>query len=521
MDILIIEDEQDILNGMKEAVQQLDERIDRVFAVDNAEIAIELIREHRPQIIVTDIVLPQMTGLDLMEQMQEKDYHPKIIVVSGYSNFSYAQRSIKLGAVDYMLKPFERQEFMRKIQSLIDLIYEEQELLSHMKQDSGSSLLGTRTLRDKFILGLCTNSSPLNENMVHRLKFFDIEWLADSTYSIIAIDRIEQAKEPLTEKEFELKVFAIGNVVEEVLQACQPFVLFRNIHHQWIVIMDSDAIDEMTEAIISAIRKYQYIEVCIGISNPMNAFQSIAKAYEQAIQAMKLAHVNKQGHKLSFSDIEGLTVASGHKSDVELMAEYVYMDQPKLIEEAVIAVLHTLTLTVGTNDRQALSQRCMEWVIQVHAALADKLRIKQHQISIQVWVDIDLCEDYEQLKTFLIHYFMELSQQITAAPMNPIIEKGTSYLKSNYASNITLQGLATELSVHPVWLSQLFKRETKVTFSQYLTELRMEEAKRLLQESNLKIYEIAEQVGYTDLQHFGQVFKKKTGATPKEFRQRL
>lgn len=517
MDILIIEDERDILNGMKEAVQRLDDRIRRVFAVDNAEIALELIQEHRPDIIVTDIVLPHMTGLDLMEQIMNKEYLPKIVVISGYSNFTYAQRSIKLGAVDYMLKPFARQEFIKKIQSLIEVVAEEKEL-NNLKLDS-SSRIGTKTLRDKFILGLCTNPTPLNENTVHRLKFFGMEWLASISYSVIAIDRIDP-KRPLTEKEIELKVFAVGNVVEEILQRYPPSVLFRNIHHQWIIITACSQLDEMTDALTSAIKKYQYMEVSVGISNRLSSFQALATAYDQSIQAMKLAHVNKKDHKLLFSEIEGITDKSSDLNVYEAMAEYVYMDQPERIESAVVAMLHALTVSMGANNHQALSQRCVEWVVHVHTALADKLKLKLDQVSIQMWVDIDKCEDYEQLKHYLIQYFIGLSHQITAAPMNPIIEKAMSFMQANYAKNITLQSLATELSVHPVWLSQLFKRETKVTFSQYLTDLRMEESKRLMWESNLKIYEIAERVGYTDLQHFGQVFKKRTGMTPKEYRQR-
>lgn len=520
MEILIIEDEFDILNGMKEAVQRLSNRIRHVYAVGSAEIALEIIEEHNPEIIVTDIVLPQMTGLDLMEQIRDNDYNPKIVVISGYSNFQYAQRSIKLGAVDYMLKPFAQQEFIQKMKSVIDMI-EEEEALGKLIRQSSNLAVGTRTLRDKFFLGLCMNPVPLNENTVHRLKFFDMEWLSGSSYSIIAIDRIEQAKLQLTEKEIELKVFAVGNVVEEILQRYQPSVLVRNIHHQWIIVTACDQTDEMADALSAAILKYQYIDVIVGISDRMNAFQAIARAYEQALKAMKLAHINKQGHKLRFAEIANVAEESGHRTEYEQMADYVYMDQPERIESAVTIVLHGLAVAAGSNNRQALSQQCVEWIIHIHSTLSDKLKIKLNQISIQLWVEIEQCGDFGQLRAYMINYFQELSRQITAAPMNPIVEKAILILNAHYAKQITLQCLAAELSVHPVWLSQLFKRETKVTFSHYLTDLRMTEAARLLRESAMKIYEIAEKVGYSDLQHFGQVFKKNMGTTPKEYRQGL
>lgn len=518
MDILIIEDETDILNGMEESVRQLDERIGRVFAVGSSEAALEIIEAHRPEIIVTDIVLPQMTGLDLMEQIMDGTYHPKVIVISGFSNFSYAQRSIKLGAVDYMLKPFAKKEFTNKILSVMDTIQDENEMNKAVKQDP-SSLLGTKTLRDKYISGLCTNPVPLNENTMHRLKFFDMEWLAGGPYSIIALDRVDTSKQPLTEKEMELQVFAIGNVVEEILLQFPPSLPFRNINHQWIIITAHPDVDGLTSAISEAILRYQYMKVCIGISHRMNAFQAIAVAYEEAVQAMKLARVDKQGHILYYSDHPSLADKKNKGNDYEQMAQYVYLNQAEQMEAEIIAVLDTLTVSVGANNRQALVQSCVDWIVNVHAALSEQSKQKLEPITIQLWVDLDQCESYGQLKAYLVRHFAELTLQLNASPLNPIIEKALAYIKAHYAANLTLQGVATELAVHPVWLSQLFKRETHVTFSHYLTDLRMEEAKRLLRETHLKIYEIAERVGYTDLQHFGQVFKKRSGTTPKEYRQ--
>ncbi|QNK57009.1 response regulator [Paenibacillus sp. PAMC21692] len=518
MDILIIEDETDILNGMQESVSGLDKRIDRVFAVGTSEAALEIIEEHHPDIIVTDIVLPQMTGLDLMEQIMDGSYHPKVIVISGFSNFSYAQRSIKLGAVDYMLKPFAKQEFTDKILSVIDSIYDERELNKVVKQDP-NSLLGTKTLRDKYILGLCTNPVPLNENTMHRLKFFDMEWLAGGAYSIIALDRVETSKQPLTENEIELNTFAIGNVVEEILLQFPPSLPFRNIHHQWVIITANHDLEGMTTAISEALLRYQYIKICIGISNRMNAFQAIAIAYEEAVQAMKLARVDKQGHILYYSDNPSIADQKNRGNDYEQMAQYVYLKQAGQMEAEIGIALDSLTVSVGSNNRQALVQACVDWIVNVHAAITDQLKQKLEPITIQLWVDLDQCDSYGEIKAYMVRHFAELSLQLNSSPLNPIIEKAVEYMTTHYATNLTLQGVATELAVHPVWLSQLFKRETHVTFSHYLTDLRVEEAKRLLRETHLKIYEIAERVGYTDLQHFGQVFKKRSGTTPKEYRQ--
>jgi two-component system response regulator YesN len=91
-------------------------------------------------------------------------------------------------------------------------------------------------------------------------------------------------------------------------------------------------------------------------------------------------------------------------------------------------------------------------------------------------------------------------------------------ISARFKEDLTLQIVADELSLHPVWLSQIIKKETGQTYLDHLTERRIERARELLRDTNLKIYEIAEQVGYHDLQHFGQIFKRRSGQTPKEYR---
>ncbi|HZG75027.1 MAG TPA: response regulator, partial [Paenibacillus sp.] len=388
MNIILIEDETDILQGMVEAVQDMGDRIGHVHAASDAETALELILQHRPDIVVTDIVLPQMTGLDLMERILDESYRPKIIVISGYSSFTYAQRSIKLGAIDYMLKPFQRGDFIQKIGSVVEMLEEEREIGAAVRASDANAMLGAKTLRDKFLLGLCTNPIPLHEHTVHRLKFFGLEWMASESFSVVALDRAEPDDAALSEKETELRVFAIGNIVEDVLGAYPNSVAFRNIHNQWIVVTASDALEELTDAISSAVQKYQRLKVRIGVSRVASSFQSIADAYEQAVQAMKLSRLEKLGHRLFFAEIEAYGLGGWSQSEYELIAEYIYMDQAEAIREAVTAVMNGFLMSVGGNDRQALTQKCMEWIVHVHSRLSDKLNITLQQISIQLWVDL-------------------------------------------------------------------------------------------------------------------------------------
>src|SRR5690606_6520493 len=137
--------------------------------------------------------------------------------VSGFDDFEYAKRGMKLGAVDYFLKPFDTAQFSEKIKDCLTWIEDEQqEKLAH---DRAVELahLGTRSMRDMFLLGLCMQPSYLQEHIMHRLRTWGLEWMARHPYSVIALSARKEAAE-LTEKEEELLAFATGNIVEEVLE---------------------------------------------------------------------------------------------------------------------------------------------------------------------------------------------------------------------------------------------------------------------------------------------------------------
>jgi YesN/AraC family two-component response regulator len=156
--------------------------------------------------------------------------------------------------------------------------------------------------------------------------------------------------------------------------------------------------------------------------------------------------------------------------------------------------------------------------VELHTALATKLESSLHHIPMELWDALDRCKGFEELKMCIVDYVSQLAHKITSNHSHYMIEKVKRLVETNYADNVTLLGIAETLSIHPVWLSQLFKRECGINFVDYLAEVRIEEAKKLLRKSELKIYEVVRAVGYADLQHFGQIFKKKTGMSPKEYR---
>ncbi|TDG00790.1 helix-turn-helix transcriptional regulator [Paenibacillus piri] len=154
--------------------------------------------------------------------------------------------------------------------------------------------------------------------------------------------------------------------------------------------------------------------------------------------------------------------------------------------------------------------------------MTDKVSMEISHFPLELWEKAEQCPSVEDLKQLLnrhLHEFIEtVANQQQPNLLNFNINKAKRIIDEKYGEPITLQSVADELSIHPVWLSRLFKKETGQNFLDYLTEIRIEQAKVMLRDTSLKIYEIALRIGYQEIQYFGKIFKKRTGITPKEYR---
>ncbi|WP_165452413.1 response regulator [Paenibacillus thalictri] len=515
MEAVIIEDEKEILNGMKEVLEELHSLPLHIHSFDHAEEALLYIREHRPEIVITDIVLPRMSGMELIEHIQSSGCQPKVIIVSGYNNFEYAQKGIKLGVHDYILKPFDNVQFRQVVLGIIEMIGKERE--EQMRRSPEASALGAKALRDKFLHGLCMQPTALQEHVYYRLKFWSLDWLAEADYYVLAIDFAKPQGQRITENEAELKSFAIGNIVEELIAAYQPSVLFRNTLNHWCLITGRPhEIEALADEIAAKVTAFQKYPVHIGISGRTRAVQSLAAAYEQAVRALHMCLLDHRSHKLHFP---ALTEHTEAKQDwVQRLSACMLTMNMQELESAVEAMLKEFALAGHPTSIGELSRQSLERLVELHSALASRLESSLHHIPLELWDALDRCTEYEELKRCIVDYLKQLAGRTVSRHSHYIIEKAKQLIDTHFAENITMAGTAEVLSVHPVWLSQLFKRECGINFVDYLADVRIEQAKRLLRDSDLKIYEIVRKIGYQDLQHFGQIFKKKTGVSPKEYR---
>ncbi|WP_238392313.1 helix-turn-helix domain-containing protein [Paenibacillus antri] len=523
---MIVEDEPDILRGMERTLQELrtegpnggSESMD-VLAFDNPEQALLAIERERPPIVLTDIVMDGMTGLQLVERAKRPDYQPKFIIVSGYGDFEFARQSIQLGVQDYILKPFDREELRSKIRTLVKLVREEAAEREKADGLHPYAKLGALSLRDTFLLGLCTEAAPMREHLVHRLKFWELEWLANGAYQVLAVDCAAAADGPdgrrVPERELELRRFAIGNIGREVVREFEPAVILRAPSQQWIIIAEESKSDALADRLDQVVRVYQKYNVRIGVSGVSASIQALPEAFGQAKAALRYALLGTDAAVCRYMDVR--SKVEDQDPAAALMEAIVSADAER-IEIGVEKVVDGWVVGGAAASSAELQRRCLDLIARLYGSVGARLDGGHPQISVELWERLEAIFTAPEMKRFLYEHCLGIGGRLSATHENAVVEQAKRWIRERYFRDITLQELAEHVGLSAVWLSQLFKRETGTTFSEYVVDLRMEAARRLLRETTLKVYEIAEKVGYTDVQHFGQTFKKKCGHSPKEFR---
>ncbi|WP_419875464.1 helix-turn-helix domain-containing protein [Candidatus Pristimantibacillus sp. PTI5] len=515
MKLLLVEDETESLAGMKRAVETIDLPFS-LYTSNHADIAAKIIQNEWPDMIVTDIMLPGMTGLELIERYTGGGYHPKVIVVSGYNDFEYARRSIRFGAVDYILKPFITEEFIDKLTKSMLHIMIEQEQNQELKEQKAFADIGTQSMRDSYLLDLCYKRTSLEEHLYQRLRLWDLEWIANGSYGIMVMDTKGFPDGKPMKSKYALQTFAIGNIVQEVIRDYKPSILFKDLKNRWVLITDSQYLKQITKLIVDMVGQYHKIHLSVGVSAAKSNFEDIHSAYQESVKALRVQSLSGE---VEIFDTEEPTLAWDQDTimPVDFAAMICERDEKRL-KKAVHQYIRQTVLIETVENRGDIVRNVMMYLSQVLVCIRECTSKEMEEIPMKMWEALDECKTLEEYESVITNYFLKLIRDVSPQHSNALIERAVQLITNRYMEELSLQLIADELCLHPVWLSQSFKKETGKTYMDFLTETRIDKAKSLLRESNLKIYDIAEAVGYHDLQHFGNIFKKRTGQTPKEYR---
>lgn len=492
--ILVVDDQAKIRAGIKAMIEnmKLPFALERVFTAQNGLEALRIMQEQTVDIVVSDIRMPDMDGLILMERVRENMQNVEFIVISGYDDFKYAQRALELGAKGYLLKPVER----KKLQQLLFRLGTEQMAMRDMEGQAIRKRFESR------VYGM------LEEGKTDERTLSQIE----ERYPFICSGyHLALAGFP---KDIEPE--EVMAVWEEVRETPYAF-LGENRRTIFFLFPNGKEAAETGEKITAR------DSVKMAVAGRRQGADTLREAFLEAREIYVHHYLFPQKKMLWDRDIADLKQDfMVPNREIERIKDIIGSCSEEELKDYVSKVFHRDILTrYRIGYLQAVCDTVYRNLREIESALPQEgdpiIRMEKSNHPL----------DFPDMRSYLLSLTGQILQLHTkvleygqAYKGNPEMEETIRYIRENYASTLTLAMVSNHVSLNYAYFSATFKKYTGKAFLEYLKDVRIENAKELLTRTDLRICEVAEKVGYDSYKNFGRVFKETVGITPAEYRKR-
>lgn len=494
----------------------------------NGKEAIALMKDGGPDLIITDICMPVMDGIELSAYVQSHFSNTKVVILSGYDEFQYAQQALKYGVVEYLLKPITSRELtdeLLKIKEKIDKTYAERSLQERMRYAYEKS---KPVVREHFLNRLL-EGNVTKESLKEQRSFLDLEGMGNfqAVTFVEILDTTEFSRKYPRIPE-NLLQFAVFNITGELLEGEREVISFQNTNDVSIVIYTAhsekelqERIQQMGKRICEELLRNMDIKVCIAVGRTVHSLEKWNCSYESAKHAREYKYLMEETDFLYDGILDASKNVTG-KQRADAWAEKLLLliktNQGKKVEEEIEELFQELHNTRWEKQKAYLQiQNCL---------LSIQIKLEEEGIHVS---DNEAMENQfmDQLYTYhrlsdvkkqFLEICLQMTKNIASKKENSnqtMAELALDYMNKNFGcAELSLNMVCEYLSVSVSYFSMLFKNYTGETFVEILTRIRMERAKKMLETTCMKNYEVATAVGYNDPHYFGAIFKKYTGMTP-------
>ena len=501
MRVLIVEDEIKIRTGISKLISSQTPHV-VVGEAKNGKEGLEMIERFHPELVISDIRMPVMDGLEMLQLVNESGYHCHFVILSGYSEFDYAQKAIRYGAEDYLLKPLAPEDVI----GLLDKIQEKIESEDARRGQSTEGiirdiLLGTSKNAEESFKKLEKNGALIREQPITVLAGYLGN--TSSKYRQGVLEQLQRLKKDWKELNIydvalentqELILFMQGEVNEETKNRISRR-LYQNLteSEQPVWVYNSRVMPINLKAEVQLLREYYLYGILLGyreIIVPEQAESRVKGEFQYPLHfenQLQTAICKETPEQLK-NEAEKFV---NYVSDMKCNPRYIKKTYKKML-----AFLENVCHEVNQEAYRVLQSQDLEkFISSVYT---------RGELEGCFWKTIEIIAESKDKKEDIRNY---------------AIRRAINYIREHFDENISLDMLAERLEITPEYLSTLFNKEVGINFSTFLKKFRISQAKRLLKGTDDKIYAIAVQVGYNDPKYFNRVFKEEVGVSPGEYRQ--
>lgn len=499
--VMLVEDEAFILEGLGKIIDWEQLGLSVIHKACDGRQALELWHQEPVDIIVTDVSMPWMDGLELLSKIREEDERCRCIILTGYDDFEYARKAIRLDVENYILKPIDEEELENALKDCI------------RKLDAADRRRGNIEENMSLLQFLSGKQEP--EEMEQYLR--DMGWDGQKPYIYAAVMKLNVKS---------LKDVKISVITENLMESAEGKLKVLHISPDSLLLLT--AREERTDGEVA-----EYIAHCqnllesnygvlsfVSISSPFTDYRQLPERYREAMKLQKYLLIDGYGSCIDPAHIHNRKSADIVINDSELRKMIFKEDK-----EGVINYLEDLF--INNMQEEAAVENLYQMVLKVAVMLQDiraeyKLQQKQNVRGLLEVIDsIYHAEDIFEIKVLLIGELVDIMDQlhVEESHYTPVVRQIMSEVQENYKEDMNLKTLAYKYHMNTSYLGQIFQREVGCSFSQYLSNTKNSIAKDLILNTNMRINDIAKEVGYSDTSYFYRKFKQCYGVSPASLRE--
>lgn len=497
-------------------------QIEFMDPAQDGEEVLQRIATDRPDILVTDINMPFLNGVELVKKVKELYPEIVILVLSGYDDFAYVKETLVAGAINYLLKPVSKLDLISAVSKALELISEKEE-------NERQTLKAAALLQDREL-------SLLIEKERVRLSMTPVAGTAlDSVGCSIMLIKIHDLQPLMGRYQYDMNYLSYS--MKKKLREVAPgknLIIFNYINrsNEFLVVNELEVSEQQVLALkmMRRLKEETDSPVTIAFSERSYSMDSLHDAYVQSISVLMtrpyteedvILFCNKEKSSMNHQVEECFTQEMEHRLKTALKAGNETVLKDFLVEETGLGDCEKLSFMKTKQIVNRIAAIFSEYLTD-QAASPESIRElgRLEQMADKVVESLNR-EQLLSLLTEMQNVVMGERKSEAAGNIKDYVREAAAYINENYFEELTLSALADKYGVESSYFSRLFKQETGENLTLYIAGKRMEKAKELLGREDINIAEVAFMVGYDDYTYFSKVFKKHTGKSPREYRSRL
>lgn len=538
--IVIADDENGIIDLIKALISYPGAEI-----VGEARDGIELVQQVErlhPNTVITDINMPGLTGLEAVAEMKEKYPDVRFIIMSGYSEFSYAQESIRLKVQDYLLKPVNKEELNMTLEKIDRLIYQESMGQEELKSLRVSLKKSENQIRSKFLLDAWQamlngtySADRIKKNLVLADENINIDFCGRKGF-LVLINRDGRGSIGGSFQTSGMDIMdEFASLLEMFDKKSSDGVMAARENQVLIMILsEADHIDELFRGIQRELRgriekdnlRHNFHRITASMSDVSNIdmmhFPKLIQEVQRALTyRIEMPQVAVHIYNMKFEIEIEKRISLRQLEYSEKLRDAIRDMDMEAAAESIRRIWQRLTSHINTpGNTWTVFSDLLDIVNTEMGKKESAERISaEFQTNPEQLVRLDI--DYSNLQQQLVDYMFALFERYRESMdnrQNPSITRAKEYVMRHYSETITLDDVAKAACLSSSYFSTLFKTETGVGFTDYIQQVRIDKAKSLLKETSMRVQDIAESVGYRDIKSFNKVFIRLTKVKPSEYR---